>query len=140
VQVVEVDVIGAQPGEAGVHGLPDVLGLASAGLLVGAELGGQHDFVAAVGQQSADELLVVALAVDVGGVEEVDPEVEQLVEQLRRFGVVGGAVDAGQAHRAVADGADLGTVAAESATWGSVGHGSTPDRVGGGDRQPSPGS
>src|SRR5918994_383960 len=45
----------------------------------GVRLGGQHDVVAAALQRLADDLLRLALRVDVGGVDEVDPGVQRLV-------------------------------------------------------------
>ena len=82
--VVEVDVVETETFEAGVAGLADVLGFTrdapEGGVVFLAEvgeLGGEEDLVAAGLDGSADELFVVAEAVDVSGVEEVDAEVER---------------------------------------------------------------
>ena len=85
VQLVQVQVVGAQAAERGGHGAPDVgpaaLGpgggpVAHVHLLV-AELGGQHDLVAAAAQQLAEHLLgTAAVAVDVRGVEQGDARVD----------------------------------------------------------------
>ena len=69
-----------------------------------AELGGQLHLVAAAGDRLADELLVVAGAVHVGGVEERHAEVERAVDRRDRLGLVGWAVELGHPHAAEADG------------------------------------
>ena len=52
----------------------------------------------------ADEDLVGVRAVDVGGVEERDPEIERAVDRRDAFGLVGRAVELGHAHAAEAEG------------------------------------
>ena len=71
-----------------------------------AELGCQRDFVAAVGEQSGDQPLVVAAAVDVGGVDERHAEVDAAIQGGQRLGVVDLTVDMRQRHRAESDCAD----------------------------------
>ena len=53
------------------------------------ELGGEDDVVAAAFEGLADDLLVLALAVDVSGVDEVDAGVERGVDDPDRLVVVG---------------------------------------------------
>src|SRR5690606_20106268 len=82
VNLVQVDVVGAQAAQGGIDGGHDVL--AGQAAVVGAvahgqaDLGGQH-VVVTVGedprQDAAGDLLAGAAAVDVGGVEEGDPGV-----------------------------------------------------------------
>ena len=76
VLVVQVDVVGAQPSQRALDGGADVgraaveVPRALAGVGDQAELGGQHDLVAAALQRPADEFLVDVGAVDLGGVDE----------------------------------------------------------------------
>ena len=84
-----------------------------------AELGGEHDLVAAVLDRPADELLVGERAVHVGGVEEVDAEVEGAVDRGDRLGVVAAGVEVGHAHAAESEGGD-GELRAERAALHSM--------------------
>ena len=83
VDLVQVDVVGAEPAQAGVDLGHDRLarqpGAVRARAHPAVDLGGDHDFVAPreVGQRTADDLLAGAVRVDVGGVEEVDAQVER---------------------------------------------------------------
>ena len=69
------------------------------------ELGGEHHVVAAALDGPADEFLVDVRAVDLGGVDEVDAEVERAVDGADGFGVVGAGagVAVRHAHCAKAD-------------------------------------
>jgi hypothetical protein len=86
VLVVEVDVVDAEALQRGLAGLAHVVRLAVdaeiAAVLAAlvAELGGEHDLVAAAGDRAADELLVGERAVHVGGVEEGAPQLERPVD------------------------------------------------------------
>jgi len=88
VDLVEVDVVGAQPRQAGIDLLQDRCagepGTVGAGPHPAVDLGGQHDVLAGgvLPQRPAGELLARALGVDVGGVEEVDPGVERGLDRL----------------------------------------------------------
>ena len=62
------------------------------------------DAVAATLDRLADQDLVGVGAVDVGGVEERDAEVEGAVDRRDPFGLVGRAVELGHAHAAEAEG------------------------------------
>ena len=85
VQLVEVQVVGAQPAQRGGHGAADI-GPAALGPgrgpvahvhLLMAELRGQHDLVAAAAQYLAEQFLgAAAVAVDVRGVEQGDARVD----------------------------------------------------------------
>ena len=70
-----------------------------------AELRRQHDLVAAVLDRAADEFLVGEGAVDLGGVDEGDAQVERPVDGADRLGVVGSRarVGGGHPHGAQAD-------------------------------------
>ena len=113
VLVVEVDVVGAQPLERALERLPDVLRRAveaapggAVGLRLDAELGGDDDLVAAAGERAAEQLLVVVRAVQLGGVEEGDAELDRPVQRGDRLVGVGLAVEGGHAHAAEAEGGD----------------------------------
>ena len=68
-----------------------------------AELRGEHDLVAPVGDRAADQLLVRERPVHVGGVEEGDAELERAVDRRDRLVLVGRAVELGHAHAAETD-------------------------------------
>ena len=74
-----------------------------------AELGGDDDLVAPAADRAADELLVGERAVDVGGVEEVDAELDGAMDRRDPFGLVARSVELGHAHAAEAEGRDTGT-------------------------------
>jgi len=97
VLVVEVDVVESEPLERAlerfVHVLRAAVHLMAAVLVEDvAELRREDDLVAAVGDRAADELLVLARAVDVGRVDQVDAEVERPVDRGDRLLFVGLAV------------------------------------------------
>ena len=85
VHLVQVDVVGAEPAQAVLHGGHDpAAGVALAvGVVVVAhrvvELGGQHHLVTTGCQRGADDLLGGPVAVHVGGVDQVQPGVEGAV-------------------------------------------------------------
>ena len=79
-----------------------------------ARLGREHDLVAAAGDRAPDQLLVAALAVGLGGVDQGDAAVERAVDRPHALVVLGGAVVAGEAHRAEADGTHLRPVRSQS--------------------------
>ncbi len=96
VLVVEVDVVDAEPGQAGVAGRLDVAGAAvdPAGFRVlgvahVAELRGDDHLVSSTLDRSADQPLVGEGAVHVGGVEQRDAEVEGALDRRGRLGLVG---------------------------------------------------
>ena len=117
VHVVQVNGVGAQPLQAGVHRLLDVggvaadVGVAAAGRAHKGELGGQLDFVPAFLEQLGDELLVAAAAVDVRGVDEADAGVHGMVQGPQGLVLVHFAVDRGEGHAAESQGADAEAVA-----------------------------
>src|SRR5665647_419826 len=112
--LVEVDVVGAEAAQAGIDGLHDVLtpephvvDVAGAGrgrvAHRAAELGGDHDGLAgdACGlERPPQDLLGLATRVHVGGVEEVDAGVERGAHQ--RVGA--GLVEHADAHHTMAEG------------------------------------
>ena len=63
-----------------------------------AELGGEHDVVAAVLDGLPDEFLVDVRTVDLGGVDEVHPEVERPVDGPDGFGVIASGPGEGEGH------------------------------------------
>jgi len=94
VLVVQVDVVDAEPAQAGVARLPDVVGRGTALRLAHrcAELRCDHGLVASARQCRAEDLLRLAGRVDVGGVEERDAVRECGVDdRARLIGVDPGA-------------------------------------------------
>ena len=81
------------------------------------ELRSEHDVFAPPCDSAPDELLVVAGAVGVGGVDERDPEVERRPDRLERLGVVARTVDAGEAHRPEPERRDEWAFAAEPSAF-----------------------
>jgi hypothetical protein len=105
---------GAEPRQRALHGDPDAgraaveTALRAPGVGDETELRGEHDLVPAVLDGPADELLVVVRAVDLGGVEEGDTEVEGPVDGADGLRLIGdGAVAPGHSHGAEADARDL---------------------------------
>jgi hypothetical protein len=95
VDLVEVDVIGAEALQAGVDGVHDVAARqpdrvgAAAGAPAG--LGRHHHILAPRAQRLAQDLLRAARRVDVGAVEEVDPRVQADAHQPIGLRLVGAA-------------------------------------------------
>jgi hypothetical protein len=128
VLVVEIDYVDAEAFQAGVATFFDVGRVAADAeeFAVWAadvgEFGGKDDFAAAVADGFADEELVFADAVHVGGVEEIAAEVEVAVDDADRFGVVhlGGVVEFAHSHAAEAQGGDgeAGLAEFSSGEWG----------------------
>ena len=103
---VDVQAVDAQPLEAFLTGLDQVLGRAAAveagagGGPRAAGLGVDHHLVAPPLDGLADELVVVAVAVAGGGVEEIDAELEGPVQRRDGLVVVAGSVHPGHAQAA----------------------------------------
>ena len=117
VDLVEVDPVGLQPPQAGLHLLHDpAAGVpAPVGTVAHREmdLGGDDDAVAAAARQRpAHDLLGLTAGVRVGGVDEVDAGVEGPVDDPGRLLMVGVA-PAAEHHGAEAQGAHLDAGAAE---------------------------
>ena len=111
--VVEVDVIGAEPREALVARLHHVVRMALGARLAVrqadvAELGRQDVLVAPALEPAADQLLVGAVRpVGVRGVDEVDAELGRAVQRGDRLVGIGHAVDRRHAHGAEIDGRNV---------------------------------
>ena len=109
--VVQIDPVGSEPPQRTLNGGADIGGAAVpipwalAGVRNEPEFGGQYHVVAAVLECPADEFLVDVGAVDLGGVDEVHPEVEGAVDGADGFVVVGAGsgVAVRHAHCAKAD-------------------------------------
>jgi hypothetical protein len=114
VLVIEVDRLDAEPLEARLAGRADIIGVAAhaeeAAVLAAdvAELGGEEDLVAAAGDGAADQLLVAADAVHVGGVEEGDAASSAWWMVAIDSASSPAAVEFGHAHAAEADRRDFG--------------------------------
>src|SRR2546428_742885 len=72
-----------------------------------AKFGRQECFGAATFDGFADELFVFPATVDVGGVEEIDPEFECPMDRCDGLSFVGAAVEFRHSHAAQPDGGDL---------------------------------
>jgi hypothetical protein len=123
VLVEEVDVVAPQVAQAVLGDLADVFraavegGAERLGGHVEAELGGEDHLVAEVLDRLAEEDLVAAGtgAVQLGGVEEVDPEFVGAADGRDALVLVRGAVGHGHAHDAQAERRDAQTLRAQSA-------------------------
>ena len=73
----------------------------------------RNDIAAPVADRPADQLLVLARPVHVGGVEEVHAAIQGVMDDRDRVGIVVRAVEVAHAHAAEPDGRDFGPVAAE---------------------------
>ena len=83
----------------------------------GTELGGDERLVAAIVEGRAQQALIGAEAVELGGVEVVDAEVQRLVQQLDGVGFVHRlAIGDRHAHAAQADSIHVPAGAADLAT------------------------
>jgi hypothetical protein len=88
-----------------------------------AELDAEHDaLAAATGQRFSDQKLVVAAAVEIAGVDQVDPGIEGGAEGGDTFGAVRLAVRVGYAHGAQADARNRRAVFPERAFCDSACH------------------
>jgi hypothetical protein len=106
VQVPQVDVVDAESGQRRVdrrQRVPRTAVDLAWTVEPEAELGRQHDLVAAAGERPADELLVGAVAVDVGGVEERAAALDRGVHGGDRLRLVGTAVRVRHPHAAEAE-------------------------------------
>src|SRR6185437_11750595 len=102
---VHVDHIDAEPLQARLAGLLDVFGapvdtVRATGVLGLAELARDHDLVPHPLEGAAEQFLVLAPAVHVGAVEEIDAEIDRLAQEIDPRRVVALAVDARQRHAA----------------------------------------
>jgi hypothetical protein len=78
-ELIEIDVVRAQPAQAVLGGLANVLRLCALARLIElhAELAGNDGFTPPASERPAKILLTVPFIVDVGGVEEIDARVER---------------------------------------------------------------
>ena len=119
VLLVEIDVVGLQPLQAGFDGGHDVAPRrALLGAVVAHRLGifgRQHDVLAAVAEHLAQHGLGAAHAgIDVGGVEQRDAEIDRLVDHLARGFEIGALAEIVAAE---ADGGNAQAGAAEIANF-----------------------
>jgi hypothetical protein len=110
VLIIQVDVIQAETLKGTIAALPYVLWPpidarpAAVRCPHVAELRGQHDLAAPVPDRLAHEDLVLAYAVHVGRVQEIDPQFQRAVDCGDGLGLVAGAVELAHAHAAQAQG------------------------------------
>ncbi len=125
VDLVEVDVIGAEAAEAVIDFGEDCFAREAGAVDIGphaaVDLRGEDDRVARGHflEQLADDLFAGAVGVDVGGVEEIDAGVERLFDEGPSFFFgqrprVGAAVGQAVAHAAEADSGDFEATVAEA--------------------------
>src|SRR5690606_20811377 len=90
VELVEVNMVRAQTTKAVLDGTADIVGVGALALVVQlrSELGGDDGVRAATGEGPAEILLALPHAVDVRGVEEVDPGIECGVDHLCGPGLI----------------------------------------------------
>jgi hypothetical protein len=122
VLVIEIDGLHSEPTQARLCGALHVgrTAIDSVTLAVGpgsldhvAELGGKDDLVALTLDRSAHQLLVASGAVDVGGIQEVDAQLEGTVDGRDRGGIIGRAVHRAHAHAAKSNGGDIASRVAQ---------------------------
>ena len=111
-QVKEIDHVGPQPLQALLAGLQRIFGAAvDAALAVGqaqiAELGGQDRTLAPVAKGAADQFLVRALPIHVGGVDEIGAQFDGAVDGGDGPVVVRRAIDRRHGHAAQPHGRNL---------------------------------
>ncbi len=118
VDLVQVDVVGLQAAQRvldlGHDPAPGVASLVGIVAHRRRTLGREDDVVAAPLERLADDLFGLAAGVHVGGVDEVDPRVQRLVDDADRVVMVGVA-DGPEHHRAERVGTDLDAGPAEGA-------------------------
>ncbi len=109
-QVDQRQVLHSQAGEVGFDAHAELLGTlrqldgrSPLRIGVGPHFAGHHDAVAGT-EHPRDGLIDGAVAVELGGIEMVDPEGERVLQKFDRLGAIG---DVPQLHRAVADPGDL---------------------------------
>ena len=119
VDLVEVDVVGAQATETRVARLADVLPRRAARVRSRPDrhgaLGGQHDLRTPAAQRLAADLLRDRAGVRVGGVEEVAAGLEVAIDQAQRFGLVTSPARHAERHGAEAKLGHTEAAAAERA-------------------------
>ncbi|MNJ51255.1 hypothetical protein D3C77_465550 [compost metagenome] len=115
VQVIDIQVVGAQAGQAGLDGIEDMLAVQARAVrdtLGGteADLAGQHPVMAVARDRLTDDFLAVPGVVDIGGVDEVDALVPGLVDDQQ--GIFGAGLFA-EHHAAQGQGGYLQAAAAQ---------------------------
>src|SRR5208337_2978906 len=111
VHVIDVDVIDPEPFQRPFQAFADVLGAVvelalAVGLPANGEFGRERDFAspaAVLGQEPADQRLARAVAVNVGGVPEIDSELERPRKRPHRLAFGRRPIKAAEAHAAEAD-------------------------------------
>jgi len=95
VQVVDIDMIGAEAAKAGFAGLDEVVSRRAfvVGALAGGEggFGGNENLIAAAFDGFAEDFLGDSIGVNIGGVEEVDAGFEANIDEAGGLGDVGRA-------------------------------------------------
>ena len=121
VQVVEIDVIHPQSGQAALDGSTHIGGRSvdlqrgAVGVVADAELGRDESLVPPVGQRLADLDLVGVRAVHLGRIEEGDPQLQRAMDHRRSMALVRRrAVERRHPHAAQADGRNFWTVRSET--------------------------
>src|SRR5438874_646219 len=128
--IVEIDSVDAESLQRSFAGLSYVLRLAvhskkCAGLRIAhvSELGGDDDLIAPSLDCAPDQLFVGVRAVYVGGIEQVDPQLDSAVDGGNRLLVVARSIKIGHSHAAKSDRRGMQALRAESAGLGRYGSG-----------------
>ena len=121
VELEEFEAVGFEVFEGAVHEGGEILAVVAAGgvgVEAAAGLGGDVELgVGAVAAEAGEEAFGVAVAVNVGGVEEVDAEVEGFVEGGEGLVIADGAPTAADGPATEANGGDFPASAAEGAVF-----------------------
>ena len=110
VNIVEINSLDTEPFERGFAGAAHIIcavvdgACVFAGFANDAELGGNLHIRVAVGKETADQLLIVVRAIGVGGIEEVDAQIDGTTQDRQRFRVVAWTVELTHSHAAQTDG------------------------------------
>ena len=114
VQIIDVDIVGAEPLQAFVGGLqhPAPRQAAPVGIVAHGigELGGEHPVLPVVGDGAADHVFRIAVRIGIGGIDEVDAGLARLGDDPRRGRLVGRSAEH---HGAEADRRNFQAAAAE---------------------------
>jgi hypothetical protein len=106
--VIQVDVVGAEPAQAGLQGTgqvqPGQAPVVGAGSLRHESFGCEDHLVATAAQRPAEDLLGLTAAVHVGGIDEIPASGQEPVNDLPGLGLIAGSESAAgtEVHRAQA--------------------------------------
>ena len=120
VQVIEIDDIDTQPLQAFFAGCGNIFGSpadAHRTVLVSHEtkFGGDQHILATVFQHPGNQGFIVSVAIHIGGVEKIDPQIQGLFHRGQRFFLICRTIGMGHAPAAQADGRHLKMIVSQTA-------------------------